>query len=52
VHCIRAQEAETGERVRPKRPRAVILEPTRELAQQARRRLRLWRATTRLCGQR
>jgi hypothetical protein len=36
VHCIRAQEVESGERTRPKRPRAIILEPTRELAQQAR----------------
>ena len=31
---LRALEAESGERVRPKRPRAVVLEPTRELAQQ------------------
>jgi superfamily II DNA/RNA helicase len=36
VHCIRAEEARTGERVKPKRPRAVVLEPTRELAQQVR----------------
>jgi superfamily II DNA/RNA helicase len=36
VHCIRLDEAVTGERVKPKRPRAVVLEPTRELAQQAR----------------
>ena len=34
VQRLRALEAESGERVRPKRPRAVVLEPTRELAQQ------------------
>ena len=36
VHCLRATEAETAERARPKRPRAIVLEPTRELALQVR----------------
>lgn len=36
VQTIRAREAETAERARPKRPRVVILEPTRELALQVR----------------
>lgn len=35
VQTIRAREADTAERARPKRPRAIILEPTRELALQA-----------------
>jgi len=34
VQHLRAHEAQSGTRVRPKRPRAVVLEPTRELAQQ------------------
>lgn len=37
VHTIRAHEAETAERARPKRPRAIVLEPTRELALQVSR---------------
>lgn len=34
MHAIRAAEAASGERVRPRRPRAIVLEPTRELAAQ------------------
>ena len=35
VHVVRAHEAATGELARAKRPRAIILEPVRELSMQA-----------------